>query len=943
MHSRMREAYVWTWISFFFLMCHNIYVFSSMFFRYMGEPRLYGSRACLVLLFYSSVFPLLLGHDPVTCSAIFKQAAVHFGYPGMTSLHRGYWIHVAIDVATVAIVLPLWLFFCGPASLAAQYSFDFYFLYLIAGLSVLAQFYLIPLYARILTMVRTRPTRLNTDSSTVGGIALLRRRSTSKTNPGVQCAPRTLDSSERGFNVIHRRQSAAARPRRGVRSTSLTGDGSSQNIPSEAALPRRLQAGYGRATISAGMQPSFIRLLSDKSRDSLSGDADIPGSIRGTVDGECSKSLWGEASSPAVTHGDIPVHHRPPRPSGSSDSLSQTGLIPRQPPLLRVPSELPFEMAFDSPESSGQRNSFSYPGVSRVGRRSARRSMSMVSYGSVTSSFIVKLRSSTSLQWQTEGSFVEALKMSLRKLPQGLPALAKNVSRSVGILVRHWRFMAACRPEKFTYAAGVILPSLFLWPVWEITVPYNNVAVAILVSVPKATAILIGLLVAVYLISASSRCSEAMILAAAAAKQGISSGLVYSTASILNALLTGAPLEAGTVATEKRIREAAAVSCRWDVSCCWTLLVQEGNSTRECSIMIPRVQLFRAALEARRRGCRWFWMDTLSIPQSSEKDSGEVRAQKAAVCQRLITTMTSVYACCKRVIVVETQSGTSLFDTNHYSCRTWTLQECVLNRNLSEVPLTGEVEDLPDVKSREHLTGTTEADAWVVDNNLSNLETYEWVLHGRVTAASSKVSAGKAAEYLRFVERRHGACAADKSVALGQIFFKLLFENPEVSSQFMQELACTLAETQADGLGASPEPLLLIDNSNWDSATMTGSASMPRFLAGKPGSIQEGKSVAWTVLRLPDSSPVEAFKEDVEDSRGTLKVVAGGQRSGEWWICWMALRSRIIPVAIEHTRIQSGAHRGKSLLLKLRTCTVEEKQALEHNNRSLIETQIEWM
>ena len=912
--TRMQEAYVWTWLCFLFNMCYNLNLIGTMFFRFLGEPYFYGSRVNLALIFYVSIFPLVLGHDPVTCSTIFKEAAGHFGYPGMMNLHRGYWLHVTVDVLTAIAVFILWLLFCSPTSFYAQYSFDFYFLYLEGGMAFLLQLYLFPVYARIATKLRTKITPTVTDSTTPGGKALLRTKSVSHTQPAVKFASATPDRSERVLKIRI------------------------DEPPSKSAVG--FSSGFSdvtdRGTSATAGKASVMQSWGDRSAGEISAVFGVAKSPDPRA--VPSSQIFASSSANDILAVDFISegrHGSGSLPQAQSIKKAASGtwptLIPR---LSRKASEISIE--------SGSRSNFLSP-VLNISKRFRRMDSGASSVSTTSSLTFRKLQPSASFLRQTEGNFFQALQMSLQKLPQGLPALAKNVSRSVGILVRHWRFMAACRPEKFTFAAGVILPSLFLWPVWEITVPYNNVAVAIMVSVPKAIAILIGLLVAVYLISASSRCSEAMILAAAAAKQGIGSGLVYSTASILNALLTGAPLEAGTVATEDRIREAAAVSCRWDVSCCWTLLVQEGNSTRECSIMIPRVQLFRAALEARRRGCRWFWMDTLSIPQSSEKDSREVRAQKAAVCQRLITTMTSVYACCKRVIVVETQSGTSLFETDHYSCRTWTLQECVLNRNLSEVPLTGEVEDLPDVESRAHLAGTTEADTWVVDNNLSNLETYEWVLRGRVTAASSKVSAGKAAEYLRFVERRHGACAADKAVALGQIFFKLLFENPDVSSQFMQELACTLAETQADGLGASPEPLLLIDNSNWDSATMTGSASMPRFLAGKPGSIQEGKSVTWTVLRLPDSSPVEALKEDVEDRRGTLKVVAGGQRSGEWWICWMALRSRIIPVAIEHTRIQRGAHRGKSLLLKLRTCTVEEKQALEHNNRSLIETQIQWM
>eukprot|EP00951_Prasinocladus_malaysianus_P020778 scaffold170498_cov48-Prasinocladus_malaysianus.AAC.1 len=79
---------------------------------------------------------------------------------------------------------------------------------------------------------------------------------------------------------------------------------------------------------------------------------------------------------------------------------------------------------------------------------------------------------------------------------------------------------------------------------------------------------------------------QELILKAAEEGHHIGSGLVFSTASLLNALTTGKPLAPGYVATISRMAEAAAISCRWDLACSWKLQVQQMNGkSLECDIM----------------------------------------------------------------------------------------------------------------------------------------------------------------------------------------------------------------------------------------------------------------------------------------------------------------------------------------------------------------------
>ena len=83
-------------------------------------------------------------------------------------------------------------------------------------------------------------------------------------------------------------------------------------------------------------------------------------------------------------------------------------------------------------------------------------------------------------------------------------------------------------------------------------------------------------------------------------------------------------------------------------------------------------------------------MDTISVPQSTTCDSKGRSKTKFAVCQRLLSTMTGVYASAQLVVVVETPLG-SRDNQDAYPRRCWTLQECALNLPTCVVTLSGHV------------------------------------------------------------------------------------------------------------------------------------------------------------------------------------------------------------------------------------------------------------
>ena len=900
-HSRMQEAYVWTWLCFVVVLLSNLGILFSTFFKYQDEQHFYGSRVVLWAMQAPVNLPLILGYDALTCTSEFKEAAMHKGYPGMAHLHDGYWLRVAILTISGGILMSLWLTICGPSSLLKyHFSWDFYLVYAAAISALVMQVFALPKFARAVSK-QERSWSMLLDSSTEEGVEMLRSHSVSM-------------QLSRPIVVLSRISSAASSIRDGV--SGLTS---------------------GFTNSKKKKRKSWVSKFSIKSL-LISNDDEHPPDDIPAIPILSPEQAPQERSQRRVTlaipsvedleAGDIE--------EGTCGMSSEGSFVAEQD--LSAPSiVLSLQKSLKHVDLMAGPRRFAAlltPGDSDRGGNPERSIFSSIPSASWTRN-------------KNEASTLRACSKNF------LCLLITNCRTAVSIMGKQWRFMAASSPDKFIFASGCVLPGIFIWPVGGWTFEDNYFSVVF-----KACALLLGLAAVTYSLLMSNRSSEEMILLAAQDNQNIGAGQVYSTASILNSMLSGKPLQPGAVATEERIREAAAISCRWNTLCSWPMLVKEGKGTRECWIMVQRTQLFRAALEARRHRCKWFWMDTLSIPQKNPGDSEELRRLKAGASQRLITTMTSVYATCKRVIVIETSLPDSPEDQNAYCRRLWTLQECVLNRNLSEVPLESEIKSLDKREPRAHLTGAGPGDAWLADPGLTNLGTYEWVLHGEEKAAAAKAEP-RALEYLRFVETRYGSNSADKAVALGQIFFRLLFENTQVSCNFIQHLACNLLEGwEGDGT-LENSTLVLIDNDGWNPHCMAGSADVRRLMAGKPGSLEAGNPVTWTLLVVSPGNSVNASDcwslveegqprggHQVQGNDEAIPPAAHSKTNGcvdanpdpgeTWHLCWMALSGRIVPCAMQKLRTVQG----DLVLRRLRTCTRDEKDLLD--TADLDEHKVHW-
>ena len=887
MHSRMQEAYVWTWLCFGVVLLLNLGILVSTFFKYQNEPRFYGSRVVLWALQAPANLPLILGYDTLTCTSQFKAAAMHKGYPGMANLHDGYWLRVAILLISGGVLMSLWLTICGPSSPHNNhFSWDFYLVYASALSALVMQVFALPNFARAVSKQERSWSMLH-DSSTEAGVAMLR----SHASVSMQQSRPILEPVS--------------------------------SPPSASSIRDRVSSfTSGLANSMRRNRKTWISKFSLKSVLISSDDDDPPDDIP-TISILKTEQVPQENRSSRKVKLDIPDAEDPETGDIEESQRSGAFSMTSWDSLLALPERSRPSISLSLPRSLQQVDMMAGP----------RRFAALLTQSDSDRSANHALIFSTiqSAKWN-EASSTWRSKLCV---PCLLRVLWTNCRKAVAIMGKQWRFMAASSPDKFMFATGCVLPGIFIWPVGGWTFEDNYFSVVF-----KACALLMGLAATTYSLLMSRRSSEEMLLLAANDNQSIGAGQVYSTASILNSMLSGKPLQPGVVATEERIREAAAISCRWNTQCSWPMLVKEGKGTRECWIMVQRTQLFRAALEARRHRCKWFWMDTLSIPQVNPSDSDELRRLKAGASQRLITTMTSVYATCKRVIVIETTVADSPEDPNAYCRRLWTLQECVLNRNLSEVPLESEIKSLDEGEPRAHLTGAGPEDAWLADPGLTDLGTYEWVLHGEEKAAAAKAQP-RALEYLRFVETRHGSNSVDKVVALGQIFFRLLFENTQVSNNFIQHLACNLLEGwEGDG---TPEnsTLVLIDNDGWNPHCMAGSADVRRLMAGKPGSLEAGNPVTWTLLVVAPGQghQVQGNNDEAVPPAAVSKPDGFNSNSdaGETWhLCWMALSGRIVPCAIQKLRTVQG----DLVLRKLRTCTPDEKDLLD--TADLDEHKVHW-
>ena len=115
------------------------------------------------------------------------------------------------------------------------------------------------------------------------------------------------------------------------------------------------------------------------------------------------------------------------------------------------------------------------------------------------------------------------------------------------------------------------------------------------------------------------------------------------------------------------------------------------------------------------------------------------------------------------------------------------------------------------------------------------LDLYQWVMPGEEQQSVASISEERCRYFIEFVGTRTAACAADKAVALGQIFFRVLFPDTATAHVFFQEMAVSLATS------TSPytSNLNLIDNTGWGASSMSGSADVSRYLMGTPGFLQK--------------------------------------------------------------------------------------------------------
>eukprot|EP00873_Tetraselmis_striata_P043136 jgi/Tetstr1/463400/TSEL_008322.t1 len=543
---------------------------------------------------------------------------------------------------------------------------------------------------------------------------------------------------------------------------------------------------------------------------------------------------------------------------------------------------------------------------------------------------------------RTSGSPMSTVVKGLKGLPAGVRQLYTNARAALYHFKDNWRWWAAAKTGKFLYATGSLIIIAIATPVVEIHLLDSYVS-----KVVNGLALLLALVLNVTVVCGGlGQASEAMVLEEARKGGSIGSGLVYSTASILNSLTFGGPVQQGFVATEARLVNAAVVSCRWDAGSEWELEIREGRGTRKCRIMFPRVQLYRAALIARARGCDCMWIDSMSVPQQAENDPEDVAELKTLARRRLIPTMTAVYASARLVLIIETELGLTE-GADSYNRRTWTLQECVLNENTAVIHLAGGHTMLGDAYTRRPLSGLT--GEWL-SMGMEDLESYTWVLEGEERDAAANTTLEQRCHFSAFADSRFAYRAADKAVALGQIFFRVFFEHVDVATDFMHEVAALLAaDTNCT------KPVMLIDNTGWDDIRMTGSACKTRYLMGRPSEMESGPPAMWHISRVYQQAD-RRVRESAKGTAGSAKskkfVGMAAMLFGDndedkeeepWWLCLITIGAEEVPVAIRPGMLLAGGHIGH--LQQMRTCSPEERATIrEARARNDIEvTKVLWM
>ena len=168
----------------------------------------------------------------------------------------------------------------------------------------------------------------------------------------------------------------------------------------------------------------------------------------------------------------------------------------------------------------------------------------------------------------------------------------------------------------------------------------------------------------------------------------------------------------------------------------------------------------------------------------------------------------------------------------------------------------------------------------------------------------------------------HRVCGhTDSAVALGQIFFRVLFPDTATAHVFFQEMAVSLATSTSP----CTSHLNLIDNTGWDASSMSGSADVSRYLMGTPGYLQKGGEVVWKAscaMMMPDTA---AAGGGLGCHSKPLTAHDGA------WLCEIFLEERPgIPVPVGVVADLEGQH-----LFRLRTLSAEEKQQLAAQPRQV--------
>ena len=473
------------------------------------------------------------------------------------------------------------------------------------------------------------------------------------------------------------------------------------------------------------------------------------------------------------------------------------------------------------------------------------------------------------------------------------------------------RWSVACHPEK---AGNIVFNGaicvLGMVPLLVASKPLVHTALAGAVLCVLGTVLLasgIGIQV-----------DESLLLDATLQGYSIGAGLIYKTTDLLNAVIFGDELPMGLVATPTRVLQCAALSFRWDdKESCTIRAIERRGARRDVIVHMSKAQLIKALQAAHAAGCRYVWCDTLCIPQAAYGSTDPTDILRQSALQALLPAMTGVYGGAKAVFVVETATGLKE-GPGGYSSRTWTLQECVLNKNTMVVAYGGEYEvgAVPPVPvsddERLMLSGAAET----ADCRLwHDMSTYTWVLAGDEERVAREVPAEARRSFAGFAGPRAAACANDKGIALGQPYFRVLFPSQMECERFFLELAWLCATDcaavhQAVARGGPPAPMTLIDNTGWvEDGSMTGSAAPSRLLVGGVGQFGTGPQVRWQA---------ELVSPPVVDE----------VTSESWTLCLadMGLPGRQFPVAF--CSLPAEFPDGSAILHKLRTLTLREMDLL---------------